>query len=176
MKQSALALACVLAVTPGLANATQTACLTQAEFSSLAGYALPSVISGTSKRCEASLADDAFLRASGSQLVERYASRKEAAWPGAKAAFIKLSESREDETVAIFRKMPDSTLQEVVDIMLEGMIGQEIPLEKCDTIDSFLRLLAPLPPENTADLIGLTVGLVSKGKEGKVGKLAICEN
>ncbi len=176
MKKSALPFAALLALVPGLAQASEKPCLTQTEFSSLAGYALPSVISGANKRCETALPDDAFLRASGAGLADRYASRKDGVWPEAKSAFIKLSQARDDKAAALFGTMSDDTLQEIVDVMLEGMVIQEIPLEKCGTIDSFVRLLAPLPPENTADLIGLTAGLVSNGKEGKVGKISICQN
>jgi hypothetical protein len=70
--------------------------------------------------------------------------------------------------------MPDSSLREMVDVVLEGMITQEIPVGECSKIDNFVRLLAPLPPENTAELVAL---LVSMGTANKVkpGKLAVCK-
>jgi len=175
MRKVAHAITAFLALAPGMANAAEPQCLTQSEFSMLVGYALPSVISAAEKRCTPTLAPDAFLSTSGSNLVARYATRKEASWPGAKAAFVKLSASRDDKASAIFRDMSDDTLREVLDTMLLGMVSQEIPLDDCGMIDKYLSLLAPLPPENTADLIGLTIGLVSKGKQNKVGKIAICE-
>lgn len=174
MRKSALTLAAVLALTPGIANAAEQACLTQKEFSSLAGYALPSVIGGVGKRCKTTLTPEAFLNTGGEKLAAQYAARKSAAWPGAKAAFVKLSASSKNKAADVFRSLPDDSLMEVVDVMLEGMVSQEIPLDKCGTIDNFVRLLAPLPPENTAELIGLTVGIVSKEDGGKVGKIAMC--
>ena len=45
----------------------------------------------------------------------------------------------------------DRSTQASVDVILEGMIAQEIPLGECGKIDNFVRLLAPLPPENTAE-------------------------
>ena len=167
--------AAVLALAPGLAQAAQPPCLTPAEFSSLAGYALPSVINGTTKRCAQSLAPSAYLRSSGAGLASRYAARKGPNWPGAKAAFLKLSADTNRDANQVLTSLPDESLQGMLDAILEGMVSQEIPLERCSTIDRFIRLLAPLPPENTAELIALTVGLASKSeKTSKVGKLQIC--
>lgn len=164
-----------LALTPGVAQAAEPPCLTPAEFTSLAGYALPSVIKGTSKRCAQTLPPRAYLTTSGETLANRYASRKTQTWPGAKAAFLKMSADTSKDANEIFRTMPDEALQGMLDAILEGMVSQEIPLDRCATIDNVIRLLAPLPPQNTAELIALTVGLASKSeKTSKVGKLQIC--
>ena len=159
---------------PGLARAAEPPCLSPQEFSSLAGYALPSVIKGTSKRCAATLGPDAFLTANGSQLIQRYAARKDASWPGAKAAFQKLSASSNDKANKVLTDMPDDSLKTVLDVILEGMVSQEIPIKDCSTIDGFVRLLSPLPAENMAELIALTVGLASKGEKPKLGKISVC--
>lgn len=167
--------AALLLLVPGVAEAAEPPCLTKSEFSSLAGYALPSVISGTTKRCSATLGPEAYLAQDGAQLAERYAVRKTSAWPDAKAAFLKLSAEKDAKTRDVFRKLSDDSLQEMLDVILEGMVSQEIPLEKCGTIDEFVRLLSPLPPENTAELIALTVGLAADSKPAKVGKLTVCQ-
>ncbi|MCB2080894.1 MAG: hypothetical protein KDE55_24735 [Novosphingobium sp.] len=174
MRRLTAALAAFLVTAPGVASAADTACLTKREFSSLAGYALPSLISGTTQRCAATLPAGSYLPKSGKQLATRYAASKASQWPGARAAFIKMSADKNKDANEIFTKMPDESLQQVVDAMLEGMIAQQIPTEQCDMIDNVVRLLAPLPPENTAELIGLLVGLGTKAKEGKVGSLRIC--
>jgi Alphavirus glycoprotein J len=164
-----------LAVTPVAAHAaqaTQSACVTPGEFSALAGYALPSVISGTTQRCSAALGANSFLPRNGRELAARYAERKAESWPTAKAVFLKMGNAN-SETGKMMQGLPDNTLQTMVDAVMEGMISQEIPLDKCDTIDRFARLLAPLPPANTADLIALAVELAGKG-QGKVGKIQLC--
>ena len=163
-----------LAVLPGLAQAAEPPCLTQAEFASLAGYAMPSVINGTAQRCAATLAPEAFLRKSGRELSSRYAARKGAEWPGAKAAFLKLSSATNADANRLFRDMPDASLQQVVDAMLEGMVSQQIPVERCTAIDRVVGLLSPLPPENTAELIAIAIGLGAKSGSAKLGKIAVC--
>ncbi len=165
-----------LAMIPGLAHAAEPVCLTPGEFSSLAAYALPSAISGTTKRCTATLAPNAFLRKNGTDLVTRYSAQKQANWPGAKSAFLKLGSSDSKDAGNLLTKLPDASLMQMFDLALEGMVEQNVPTEKCETIDTVIRLLAPLPPANTAELIALTVGLASKTGKAKVGKFTLCEN
>ncbi|HVR89648.1 MAG TPA: hypothetical protein VHG29_00960 [Novosphingobium sp.] len=166
--------ASVLIALPGVAQAAQEApCLTPAEFTALSSYALPSLITGAAERCTAVLPGNAYLTRSGAQLAQRYAARKSAAWPGAKAAFLKVSGGNA-EVSQLFTAMPDEALQPMVDGLISGMIGQKLPTERCGSIDRLASLLAPLPPENTAELIGLAVGLGSKSGKGKVGQFSIC--
>ena len=165
-----------LAIVPGIVSAAERPCLTSGEFSALAGYAMPSVINGTTKRCSATLGPNAYLPTNGQGLAQRYAVHKDKSWSGAKAAFMKLSATTGNQTGALLKDIPDDTLQQMLDTLVEGMVSQEIPLERCAAIDGFVRLLSPLPPQNTAELIALTVGLASKAKQSKVGKLQICQN
>lgn len=166
--------AMALTALPGLAQAAEPPCLTTNEFTSLATYGLPSVIKGVTDRCGPSLPAGAWLPRNGAPLASRYASSKPAAWPGAKAAFMKLGSNGKAETADIFRKLPDASLQPMVDGLIEGLVGQEIPLQRCTVIDRVVRLLAPLPPENTAELIALAAGLGSKNGGEKAGKLKLC--
>lgn len=163
-----------LATLPGIATAAEPPCLTAAEFTALSSYGLPSIIRGTAQRCAATLPAKAYLRRNGAQLAERYAGAKPAAWPGAKAAFLKLSSGTNSEAAEVIRNLPDSTLQPMVDGLIEGMIEQRIPSDRCDAIDRVVRLLSPLPPESTAELIALAAGLGSRTGQAKVGALSIC--
>jgi DNA-binding transcriptional regulator YdaS (Cro superfamily) len=167
--------AALLAIMPTVAQAAEPPCLSPAEFTSLAEYALPSVISGTTQRCSPSLAPGAYLRRSSAQLVQRYAERKPTAWPGAKAAFLKLSSTTNADANRLIGTMPDATLQQMLDSLMEGLISQQIPVERCSTIDRVIGLLAPLPVANTAELIALAVGLGAKSGRAKVGAISICE-
>jgi hypothetical protein len=171
-----IALAALCAAMPGIASAAEKPCLTPAEFSSLAGYAMPAVIKGTKERCATKLAPSAFLNRDGDKLFTRYSARKDKDWPAAKAAFLKMSADSPNDMAKMFKGMPDKSLQGVLDAMLEGMVAQQIPLERCATIDDFVRVLSPLPPQNTAELIALLVGLGSKAEEPKVGSLRICKS
>jgi hypothetical protein len=168
-----LAASC-LALVPALAQAAEPPCLTPAEFTSLSSYALPSIITGTEQRCSASLPADAFLPRRGPELAARYATRKAEAWPATKAAFLKLSADINGQAGDIIRALPDTSLQPLVDTMIQGIVSQQLPIERCGIIDRLVNLLSPLPPESTAEIIGLAVGLGSKAGRGHVGKITIC--
>jgi hypothetical protein len=175
MRFAAILAATAFAFQPALANAQASPCITPQQAASLAGYALPSVITGTTKRCETTLSPKSFLKTSGPALAERYATRKAETWPAAKAAFLAMSNGKDDAS-KIFAQLPDESLREMIDVVLEGMIVQEIPIGECGKIDNFVRLLAPLPPENTAELVALLVGMAPAVKASKPGKLAICKS
>lgn len=174
MRKPVQFLALALAAVPGVVQAAEPPCLTAREFTDLSSYALPSIITGTAERCSAALGPGAFLKRDGSALAARYAAAKPAAWPGAKNAFLKLSGGTNSDAANLFRSLPDDKLRPLVDTLVEGLIAQQVPAERCRTIDTAVRLLAPLPPQNTAELVALAVGLGSRGGGGKLGKLTIC--
>lgn len=179
-KTITLVLASALAIVPGVASAQQS-CLTKAEARSLFGYALPQVISGTSKRCAQVLPSDSFLRNHGAELVTRYSTQKARYWPEAKAAFLKLGSSKNAQMGEFTRNLPDESLRPLVDITVEGLISQELPLKSCDKVDLALDLLSPLPPENTAGLIALLLEVTSKADEvapgkAKLGGFSLCKD
>ena len=175
MRKIVLSLAIGLSILPGLAQAAEPPCLTAREFTDLSSYALPSIITGTAQRCSVALPANAFLKRNGPSLASRYAVAKPAAWPGAKAAFIKLSGGMNADAVNLFRALPDDKLQPMVDTLVEGLIGQQIPPQRCTMIDETVRLLAPLPPQSTARLIALAVGFGSRAGGAKLGKIALCQ-
>ena len=174
MRRLILSLTVGLIALPGIAHAAEPPCLTAREFTDLSSYSLPSIITGTAQRCETALGSDAFLPRNGTALAARYAAGKSAAWPGAKAAFIKLSGGTNSQAADLFKALPDDKLRPLVDGLVEGLIAEQIPMARCRTIDSAVRLVAPLPPQNTAELIGIAVGLGSRSGGGKLGKIAIC--
>lgn len=166
--------AIALTALPGLAHAAETPCLTASEFAGVATYSLPSVITGTATRCAATLPANSYLRSNSSQLATRYAAAKPAAWPVAKAAFLRLSATTDKSANDLITKLPDPSLQTMLDAVIEGAVSQQIPTERCDTIDALVRVLAPLPPENTAELIALAAGLGAKTGKAKAGGFSIC--
>ena len=168
-------LAAALLLVPQAAMAADEVCLTPREFTALSTYALPSVIGGTSRACSALLPPDSFLRRSGDELAARYARGKAAAWPEARAAFLKMSAAKDPGAAQLFTAMPDDALQQVADAALAGIVASKVKPDSCATIDRALALLSPLPPENTAELIALAAGLGSKSGEAKLGKFAICK-
>ena len=181
MHRSTTLAAALLAGIPQLANAAVPSCLTAVEFASLAQFALPSVITGATQRCAQALPGDAFLRRQGAALASRYGEGRGASWPQAKTAFLKLSANEKDDAAAMIRGMPDEAMQQMLLGMVEGLVGAQLPLERCATVDRVIALLAPLPPRNTAGLIAALGELGMEkdssgaaGKPRKPGSLSIC--
>lgn len=174
--------AAALVVFPSVAQAAtpQLPCLTPAEFTSLANYALPSMINGARLRCTQTLPTNSYLRSQGSNLSARYAVGKSAAWPAAKATVVKMVGSSQPQANDLLRSLPDPTLQQMADAMVEGAISQNLPLERCEVVDRAVRLMSPLPAENVAELIAITVGLGAQAGRARVentrlGAISICK-
>ena len=175
MRAIAYLASATLMVTPLAAQAAEPPCLTAAEFTALSSYALPSIITGTTERCAAVLPADAWLQRKGGELASRYAEGKSATWPAAKAAFLKLGgNGASAEAANLLRSLPDTSLQPMFDTVIAGMIGQQLPTARCGMVDQVVRLLAPLPPENTAELIAMLVGIGAKTGRAKIGKFSLC--
>lgn len=175
MRSIASLAAGMLLALPQVALAAEPPCLTPSEATAVASYALPSVISGTAERCSATLGASAYLPRNGAQLAQRYAARKAAVWPEAKGALIKLSSTTNPDAMDMMKSLPDKTLQGLADTLVSGVVADKIPLTRCGVIDRFMALVSPLPPESTAELISLTLGLVSQGAQPKLGKLSVCK-
>lgn len=170
-----LAAAAALLAAPQVAAAAEPACLTAREFTALSTYALPSVIGGTAKACAAALPETAFLRRSGDELALRYGAGKGRAWPEAKAAFLKMAADRDPGSVQLFAAMPDDALRQIADAAFAGIVAGQVKPDSCLTIDRVVALLAPLPAENTAELIALAAGLGAKSGMARTGKFALCK-
>lgn len=174
MRAFALTLSLFALASSQAAMAADAICLTPREATAVASYALPSVIAGTSQRCSTVLRKDSYLTREGAQLAARYSARKAAVWPEAKAALLKVGGA--GEMTDAVRKLPDATVQPLVDGLLTNMVVEQMPTDRCSPIDRALWLLSPLPPENTAELIALSLGLMAQGKNPRIGRIAICKS
>lgn len=165
----------VLSMTPGIAMAAEPVCITKKEATALIAYALPEAINGTAKRCAASLPADAFLRRQGPQLASRYAGQKNRYWPTARPAFLKTLGAEGSGSADMMRNLPDETMRQLADVFVEGFVSQRIAPKSCTKLDLAIDLLSPLPPENTAGLIALTLDVAGTA-DPKLGKVALCKN
>jgi hypothetical protein len=165
----------VAALTPGFAMAAEPVCLTKKEATALIAYALPQAINGTAKRCAPSLPADAFLRRQGPQLATRYAGQKNRYWPQAKPAFMKTLGAEGSGSANMVANLPDETVRQLADVFVEGFVSQRIAPKSCTKLDLAIDLLSPLPPENTAGLIALTLEVASTA-DPKLGKVALCRD
>lgn len=180
MKISRFALAvsaCLALFQTQLAQAATAAapCLSEAEVTALVGFALPSVIDGTMKSCKPHLSSNGYFATRGSEFLDRYATRKAANWPMAKSAFIKLGSSKDSKMTDAIANLPDEAVQPFVEGLVSEMVGSEIKSDQCTAIERGVRLLSPLPPENTAELVSFILVLSSKPKPGKTSSFPICK-
>lgn len=160
---------------PLLAQAAEPVCLTPREVTALSTYALPSAIGGVTRNCAATLPASAWLPQNGAALAQRYSSGKAQAWPAARAAFLKMSTATNPEAAQLFAALPDESLMPLADAALSGIVAAKVKPETCPAIDRALSLLAPLPAENTAELIALAVGIGARTGEPRLGKFALCK-
>ena len=161
--------AVLLLASHGIAHAAEPPCLTPAEFTAVTTYALPGAIEGARQRCGPALASTAFLNRSGAALVARYGKDREKVWPQAKRALAKLGGTG-DALIGL----PDSSLQQIADAFVSGLVSERVPVEQCAMIDRLVQLLSPLPPANTAELVAVAVGLTAKGGGADAGPLRLC--
>ena len=163
---------------PAQAAAAEAECLAPAEVRALATFAMPSVLTGLIDHCAPEVGASGFMSTQGRGLVASYAAHKDAAWPVARKAFFRLAGSKSDSSEAtdMMAKMPDAALQPFVEGMIGGMIGSKLKPGQCAVADRMMRLLAPLPPENTSELLGTILELAEGDKKSGPGGLAICKS
>ncbi|WP_423142526.1 hypothetical protein ACOYW6_04015 [Parablastomonas sp. CN1-191] len=168
-------LATVLTLVPVTAQAAEPPCLAPAEFSAVSSYALPSLIRGAISRCGPSLPSTAFLRTSGEALARKYDAGRIAAWPTAKAAFLKVGTIMNPQVSGLFGAMPDSALRPMVDGSMVNMVGQRLPIDRCTSLDRAIELVAPLPAANAAKLVGIAAGLWAGDGRARLGQFSVCK-
>ncbi len=152
-----------------LAAAQEPACLSEREVASLVTYALPVVMDGAMKACRPVLSPEGYFATQGSSLVQRYAAHKSAAWPEAKAALIKLG-GNDAKLKDVVSSLSDEALQPFAEGMVSALVTKGIKPGQCKAIERATRLLSPLPPENTAELVTFMLVLADKPKvRGAVG-------
>ena len=160
---------------PALAAAAEPPCLTAQEFTAVSTFALPGVIRGAALRCSAVLPSGAFLRSQSEDLAKRYSAGRDRAWPEAKAAFFKLGAGMDAQAASLLKSMPDENLKPFVEGAVTSMVGQQLPIDRCSSVDRIVMLLSPLPAESTAEVIGLAAGLGARSGQARVGKFALCK-
>ena len=151
------------------ASAQDAVCLSEQEVVSLVAFALPTVMDSTIKTCRPQLSPQGYFSAQGSALIARLASNKPATWPSAKSAFLKLGGTKDTATRDLIAKLPDSALQPFAEGIVAQLVTSRIKPDSCVAIERGVRLIAPLPPQTTAELIAFVIVLTDKSGAGNVG-------
>lgn len=143
------------------AAAATTPCLTQPEATAVAAFAMPSLLEEVARTCRPHLAADGFLAIGGPAMIGRYAAGKDAAWPLAKAAFLKIGAQRDPGMARLASALPDSAVKPMVEGLIGKTAAQSIKPADCATVETVASLVDPLPSENATQLLGLLASLAS---------------
>ena len=167
-------LATVLLLTPHVAQAAAPPCLTAQEFSAVSIYALPSMVRGAVQRCGEVLPPRAYLRTNGEGLARRYTLGRDRQWPRARQALLKAGGGFDAAAPEVLRQMPDDSLKPLFDDMVIAMVDQQLPQDRCASLDKLVMLLSPLPAPLAAEGIALGTGIAARTDQRRVGPLRIC--
>lgn len=134
-------------------------------------YSLPHLLSGVRASCAPKLSSQGYLATQGDALLQRFSQGSEEAWPAAKGALMELGAKEEKGMSQMLGQMPDSALKPFVDAMISTMVATKLKPENCPDIERGLELLAPLPPENIAGLVGFVIEMAERDdkKDAKGG-------
>ena len=135
-------------------------CLTHAETTAMIGYALPDLLGGLREKCKAALPAGAFLTSRSGEVEARYRAQSDTLWPEAKSALAKMV--GDDATL---RKMPDTAVRPFLTAAFATAITDDIKPKDCPTADGVVEMLAPLPPQNLARLIGIILASEDKDSD-----------
>lgn len=141
-------------------------CLSNAEAESLALVALPEIIRETGRVCSERLPTASLIRRQDGPLIIKYQTAADRAWPGARAAIVKLSDP------AVDLLLQSEYARPVLTSLIVPQIVGRIDLADCTTIDRLVTQLEPLPPKNTASII-VTVLRYLKADQARGGKASV---
>ena len=133
-------------------------------------YSLPHLLSGVRATCGSKLSADGYLATEGDALLARFSHGSDAAWPAAKTALMQLGAKDEKGMGAMLGQMPDSALKPFVDATISTMVATKLKAENCGDVERGLELLAPLPPENIAGLVGFVIEMAERDDKAKARK------
>ena len=162
---SSMVLILALAATTSAQAASATTCLDANEIRGFVGYVLPDVVGTVVTKCGPTLRPDGYFNTRGSQLAERLALGKEAAWPMARAAFRKMGGDFKGRPKA---GLSERTIRSLIDNEMVAKLTSELPLTMCHDIESIVAPLDPLPAENTVEFLAAIFGVAGrKGSDVK---------
>ncbi len=155
---SAVAASFALCVTTSAQAADTASCITQQEMDGIITYFLPRVLNQVEQKCSAVLPGDSYVRTSVPSLVTQFESRKQAAWPLAKSAFLKLGKSDGKEIAG----MSDDVLRPLIDEMVSTRLSIPIKPSTCGDVNDLIEALSPLSPEQTVHLASTVMTVASR--------------
>jgi hypothetical protein len=127
-------------------------CITTAELGDLAVVALPDVVEGFARNCNAHLSETAFLRTGASGFVARLRAGGEARRSSALAAIGRVAPPRMRAQIGT-----EAGLKMMVG-MLSAEMASKLNPKTCGELSRFTESLSPLPAQNVAMMFSSAAG------------------
>lgn len=131
---------------PASAIAQEQRCVSRAESQAVVAHLMPSLLTSVGNRCTSKLGSRSFLATQAGPLADRMTPLSHRSWPAAKAALERQGGNTLPDNVAIL----DFGRTAIADGIANGM-----DRDACEVVDQMLEQLAPLPPENLANVFSL---------------------
>lgn len=160
----------LLLLAAALASPAPRPCLTRAEAETMALVAMPEIIRQTGVACATQLPVASLVRQPQSALLRRYDAEADRAWPGARAAIVKLS----DPQAAVL--LGSQFARPLLTTLIAPLIVGRIAAKDCGTIDRLVTLLEPLPPRNAAGVVVTTLRYLQARGDRHVAALPLCSD
>ena len=151
-----------------LASPSPPPCLTQGEAETVALVAMPEIIRQTGAACAGVLPASSVVRQPQSALLQRYDAEADRAWPGARAAIVKLSDPQAEALLGSQFARP------LLTTLIAPLIVGHVQSKDCGTIDRLVTLLEPLPPRNAAGVVVTTLRYLQARGDRNVAALPLC--
>ena len=149
---------------PASAIAQQADCVSRAESQAVTANLLPPLLESAAKRCGPKLDNSSYLRTNSKQLARRLTPLADRSLPATVRAFERIGGNPlpENETLLNFGR-----------IAIADGITKDLDTASCDVIDRLTRELAPLPPQNFANVFALFLEAGINGSDSS--PLKVCE-
>ena len=134
-------------------------CMTQTELRGMVAYVMPSAMATLIGRCQPVLPAGASMLVRGAQLAAELESGRAAAFPLARRAFAKFSDTGDKMTGAMMQALPEAALRPLIDDTISRELTGSIKVNDCPDIDRIFAALAPLPAINFVDLFTQAIAI-----------------
>lgn len=135
-------------------------CITPGEVRGLVGYAMPALLEKIAGSCAPHVSRGGYMAMRLPGLIGTLAAGRDAAWPQARAAFMKFGAPKDTATLA---SLPDEAMRPIVDQVLAEKLALKVPASACLDVEEVLETLEPLPAENSVRLISVILTLAGRG-------------
>ena len=150
--------------------ASAATCLEEKEVSGIVAFATPGVLETVSNTCKPHVGSKGFIATRADAMVANYGANRDAAWPLAKAAFLKFSGSgneKADKAQELMAKLPDDVLKPLVEAAISTAVSDDVKPEQCGQIERLMEVMNRIQPQDSADLIATLMSLVGGGKSAR---------